>query len=92
MKRHARLLRTAVVGGASLAMALSLAACGGSGDSAGGGSDEIHVLVYGDATNKVEKQLVDTFNKTSIRRGPRHHSRRRLPVQAADDHQRQAGT
>ncbi|MCZ0982744.1 extracellular solute-binding protein [Streptomyces diastatochromogenes] len=65
MKRHVRLLRTAVVGGASLAMTLSLAACGGSGDSAGGGSDEIHVLVYGDATNKVEKQLVDTFNKTS---------------------------
>ncbi|MFE5713767.1 ABC transporter substrate-binding protein [Streptomyces sp. NPDC056501] len=65
MKRHTRLLRTAVVGGASLAMTLSLAACGGSGGSAGGDSDEIHVLVYGDATNKVEKQLVDTFNKTS---------------------------
>ncbi|WP_030689354.1 ABC transporter substrate-binding protein [Streptomyces globisporus] len=65
MKRHVRLLRTVVVGGASLAMALSLAACGGSGGSTGGGSDEIHVLVYGDATNKVEKQLVETFNKTS---------------------------
>lgn len=64
MKLHTRLLRTAVVGGASLAMTFSLAACGGSGSSAGG-SDEIHVLVYGDATNKVEKQLVDTFNKTS---------------------------
>ncbi|GGY80370.1 ABC transporter substrate-binding protein [Streptomyces omiyaensis] len=62
MKRHARLLRTAVVGGASLAMTLSLAACGGSAD---GDSGTIHVLVYGDATNKVEKQLVDTFNKTS---------------------------
>ncbi len=67
MKRHIRLLRTAVVGGASLAMALSLAGCGGSGDSAGGDGDSgtIHVLVYGDATNKVEEQLVDTFNKTS---------------------------
>ncbi|MFF2777165.1 ABC transporter substrate-binding protein [Streptomyces sp. NPDC058052] len=65
MKRHARLFRTAVVGGASLALTLSLAACGGSGDSAGDGSGTIHVLVYGDATNKVEKQLVDTFNKTS---------------------------
>lgn len=65
MKRHIRLLRTAVVGGASLAMTLSLAGCGGSDDAAGGGSGTIHVLVYGDATNKVEKQLVDTFNKTS---------------------------
>ncbi|MFI8320166.1 ABC transporter substrate-binding protein [Streptomyces sp. NPDC085529] len=65
MKRHTRLLRTAVVGGASLALTLSLAACGGSGDSAEGGAGTIHVLVYGDATNKVEKQLVDTFNKTS---------------------------
>ncbi|MFD7962982.1 ABC transporter substrate-binding protein [Streptomyces zaomyceticus] len=64
MKRHAQFLRTAVVGGASLAMTLSLAACGGSGDSSGS-ADTIHVLVYGDATNKVEKQLVDDFNKTS---------------------------
>ncbi|MER5738491.1 MULTISPECIES: extracellular solute-binding protein [unclassified Streptomyces] len=64
MKRPIQLLRTAVVGGASLAMTLSLAACGGSGDAAGD-SGTIHVLVYGDATNKVEKQLVDTFNKTS---------------------------
>ncbi|MFF9343830.1 ABC transporter substrate-binding protein [Streptomyces sp. NPDC014773] len=64
MKRPVQLLRTAAVGGASLAMTLSLAACGGSGD-ASGDSDTIHVLVYGDATNKVEKQLVDTFNKTS---------------------------
>ncbi|MFF9501108.1 ABC transporter substrate-binding protein [Streptomyces sp. NPDC014656] len=64
MKRPVQLLRTAAVGGASLAMTLSLAACGGPGD-ASGDSDTIHVLVYGDATNKVEKQLVDTFNKTS---------------------------
>ncbi|MEU9046001.1 extracellular solute-binding protein [Kitasatospora sp. NPDC048343] len=57
----------------TLAAALGLAAvmagttaCGSGGSSsAGGGSGTIHVLVYGDASNKVEKQLVDTFNKTS---------------------------
>jgi xylobiose transport system substrate-binding protein len=65
MQRHTRLLRTAVVGGAALAMTLSLAACGGSGASAGKDQSKIHILVYGDATNKVEKQLVETFNKTS---------------------------
>ncbi|CAL9359433.1 ABC transporter substrate-binding protein [Streptomyces sp. enrichment culture] len=54
-----------VATGATLALALSLSACG---DGNGGGSsddDRIHVLVYGDATNKVEQQIVDTFNKTS---------------------------
>ncbi|MFF1283053.1 ABC transporter substrate-binding protein [Streptomyces sp. NPDC058299] len=50
--------------GATLALAASLAACGNSG---GGSSDDgrIHVLVYGDASNKVEKRIVDTFNRTS---------------------------
>ncbi|MEV5387230.1 extracellular solute-binding protein [Streptomyces sp. NPDC052721] len=51
--------------GATLALAASLAACG---NGSGGGSSndgKIHVLVYGDASNKVEKQIVDTFNKTS---------------------------
>ncbi|MEV6247488.1 extracellular solute-binding protein [Streptomyces sp. NPDC051742] len=65
MKRPAQLLRTAVVGGVTLTLSLSLAACGNSGDSADGGADKIHILVYGDAANKVEKQLVETFNKTS---------------------------
>ncbi|MGW2401045.1 ABC transporter substrate-binding protein [Kitasatospora sp. NPDC001664] len=41
------------------------AACGSGGGASGGDSGTIHVMVYGDATNKVEKQLVDTFNKTS---------------------------
>ncbi|MFE2266960.1 ABC transporter substrate-binding protein [Streptomyces griseosporeus] len=50
--------------GVALAAALSLTACGGNGASAGG-DDKIHVLVYGDATNKVEKAVVDKFNKTS---------------------------
>ncbi|MFG3224784.1 ABC transporter substrate-binding protein [Kitasatospora sp. NPDC048194] len=41
------------------------AACGSGGDSSGAGDGTIHVLVYGDAANKVEKQIVDTFNRTS---------------------------
>ncbi|WP_318200235.1 ABC transporter substrate-binding protein [Streptomyces sp. SCL15-4] len=51
--------------GATLALAASLAACG-SGSGGGSSNDgKIHVLVYGDSANKVEKQIVDTFNKTS---------------------------
>ncbi len=41
------------------------AACGSGGTSSDAGDGTIHVLVYGDAANKVEKQLVDTFNQTS---------------------------
>ncbi|MFJ9327192.1 MULTISPECIES: ABC transporter substrate-binding protein [unclassified Streptomyces] len=63
MKQRARFSRTAVVGGAALALVLSLSGCGGGSDAADG--DTIHVLVYGDAANKVEKELVATFNKTS---------------------------
>ncbi|MEU1412250.1 extracellular solute-binding protein [Streptomyces sp. NPDC005731] len=64
MKIRARLPRL-VAGGATLALALSLSACGSG--TGGGSSDDgkIHVLVYGDASNKVEKQIVATFNKTS---------------------------
>ncbi|PWJ06011.1 sugar-binding protein [Streptomyces sp. NWU49] len=64
MKTRARLPRL-VACGATLALALGLSACGG--DGGGGSSDDgkIRVLVYGDATNKVEKRIVDTFNKTS---------------------------
>jgi xylobiose transport system substrate-binding protein len=67
MKKRAWFPR-AVAGGATLVLGLSLAACGSDSDdngSGGGDSGSFHVLVYGDATNKVEKQLVDTFNKTS---------------------------
>lgn len=63
MTRRTRLPRTAVVGALALTMGLSLTACGG--DDSASGDDKIHVLVYGDATNKVEKQIVATFNKTS---------------------------
>ncbi|MFD3455516.1 ABC transporter substrate-binding protein [Streptomyces sp. NPDC058691] len=64
MKKRAWFPR-AVAGGAVLALGLTLSACGGSDSSAGGGSGTIHVLVYGDAANKVEKQIVAEFNKTS---------------------------
>ncbi|MFJ9348384.1 ABC transporter substrate-binding protein [Streptomyces sp. NPDC101237] len=63
MKTRARLPRL-IACGATLALALPLAACGnGNGQSSSDG--KIHVLVYGDASNKVEKQIVSTFNKTS---------------------------
>ena len=62
MKTRAGFSRVAA-GGVTLVLGLSLAACGGS--SGGAGSGRFHVLVYGDATNKVEKQIVDTFNRTS---------------------------
>ncbi|GAA3180329.1 extracellular solute-binding protein [Streptomyces virens] len=51
--------------GATLALALSLTACGDGNGGASADDGKIHVLVYGDATNKVEKRIVDTFNKTS---------------------------
>ncbi|WP_432057838.1 ABC transporter substrate-binding protein [Streptomyces sp. bgisy022] len=63
MKTRARLPRM-VACGATLALALGLTACGGGG-GASADDDTIHVLVYGDATNKVEKRFVDEFNKTS---------------------------
>lgn len=54
-----------VASGATLALAATLAACG-SGSGGGSANDgKIHVLVYGDSGNKIEKQIVDTFNKTS---------------------------
>jgi xylobiose transport system substrate-binding protein len=63
MKKRAWFSRAAA-GGVTLALGLTLAACGG-GSSGGSGSGSFHVLVYGDAGNKVEKQIVATFNKTS---------------------------
>ncbi|GHH75315.1 sugar-binding protein [Streptomyces sulfonofaciens] len=46
-----------------MVMGLSLAACGNS--DSGGDSNTFHVLVYGDAGNKVENDIVAEFNKTS---------------------------
>ncbi|MEV5432662.1 extracellular solute-binding protein [Streptomyces sp. NPDC052701] len=63
MKTRARWPRLLACG-ATLAVAVSLTACGGGG---GGSADDgkIRILVYGDASNKVERRIVDTFNKTS---------------------------
>ncbi|WP_431032761.1 ABC transporter substrate-binding protein [Streptomyces sp. P6-2-1] len=54
----------AVAGIAVLALGMGLTACGGDSGSSGG-KQEFHVLVYGDAGNKVEKKIVAEFNKTS---------------------------
>ncbi|MEW2492963.1 ABC transporter substrate-binding protein [Streptomyces nodosus] len=63
MTIRARLPRL-IAGGVTLGLTLSLSACGS--ESGGSSNDgKIHVLVYGDATNKVEKQIIETFNKTS---------------------------
>ncbi|MGC0379035.1 ABC transporter substrate-binding protein [Streptomyces sp. SAI-229] len=64
MKTRARLPRL-VACGATLSLALTLSACGDGNGGASADDGKIHVLVYGDASNKVEKQLVDKFNKTS---------------------------
>lgn len=63
MKTRRRMPRI-LAGGVALGLTLTLAACGDDGDS-GAGENEFTVLVYGDATNKVEKKLVEEFNKTS---------------------------
>ncbi|MEE1752162.1 ABC transporter substrate-binding protein [Streptomyces sp. SP18CS02] len=64
MKIRARKPRLLAVG-VTLALALGLSACGDGEGGASSGDGRIHVLVYGDATNKVEKKLVETFNRTS---------------------------
>lgn len=63
MKTRRRMPRI-LAGGWALGLALTLAACGDDGGSASG-ENEFTVLVYGDATNEVEKELVAEFNKTS---------------------------
>ncbi|MFF8452425.1 ABC transporter substrate-binding protein [Streptomyces leeuwenhoekii] len=64
MKTRVRLPRLLACG-AAVALALSLTACGDGDGGGSSGDGKIHVLVYGDASNKVEKQIVDKFNKTS---------------------------
>jgi xylobiose transport system substrate-binding protein len=58
--------RLVVSGLAAAVAAASLAACGGKGVAASDRPEnEIHVLVYGDAANKVEKEMVALYNKTA---------------------------
>ncbi|MGW7268482.1 ABC transporter substrate-binding protein [Streptomyces sp. NPDC054842] len=64
MKTRARFPRM-LAGGVTMALALSLSACGDGDSTSSSDGGKIHVLVYGDATNKVEKQIVADFNKTS---------------------------
>lgn len=46
-------------------LGVTLAACSSSGGGSSRPDNEIHILAYGDQGNKVEKQIVKTFNKTS---------------------------
>jgi xylobiose transport system substrate-binding protein len=58
--------RIAAIAAASALVMGTTAACGSSGGSSSSAdSGTVHVLVYGDAGNTVEKQIVTTFNKTS---------------------------
>lgn len=65
MRKRARFPSLPAIGAAALALTLSLSACGSGSGSGDGDDGRIHVLVYGDATNKVEKKLVAAFNRTS---------------------------
>ena len=64
MKAPARFPRVLAAATAMVMGGLSLTACGNNGSSAND-SNTFHVLVYGDAANKVEKDIVAEFNKTS---------------------------
>ncbi|RAG86702.1 sugar-binding protein [Streptacidiphilus pinicola] len=55
----------AVAATTALVLALATACGSGGGSASSAGSGTIHVLVYGDAGNTVEQQIVDTFNRTS---------------------------
>jgi xylobiose transport system substrate-binding protein len=62
--RRTRVITGAIAIGCATALSLSLTACGSSGPSSKS-SNSFSVLVYGDAGNTVEKQIVAEFNKTS---------------------------
>jgi xylobiose transport system substrate-binding protein len=55
-----------LAGAAALAVGVTLAGCStGGGGAESRPENEVHVAIYGDATNKVEEQIVATFNETS---------------------------
>lgn len=66
MNTHSKWLTRSLAGAAVIAVGLAMSGCstGGSGASSRP-ENVIHVAVYGDATNKVEEQIVKTFNETS---------------------------
>ena len=65
MNRQNLWLKKAVAGGAALAVAVTMAGCSSGASADSRPENEIHVAIYGDATNKVEEQIVATFNETS---------------------------
>ena len=67
MKNNRSWLRPATAAAGVLALGLSLSACSNSGESSAANrpENEVHVLVYGDAGNDVERAMVDKFNETS---------------------------
>jgi xylobiose transport system substrate-binding protein len=65
MMNKRRWLRRAVAVAAVATLGATLAACSSNSGSSSRPEGEIHILVYGDTGNKVEQQIVDTFNKTS---------------------------
>lgn len=58
-------LRRAIATSVVLAVGVTMSGCAGGSAGSDRPENEIHVAVYGDATNKVEEQIVATFNKTS---------------------------
>lgn len=64
MKAPARFPR-ALAAATALVMGLSLAACGNGDSDSASDANTFEVAVYGDAANKVEKDIIAEFNKTS---------------------------
>lgn len=55
-----------LAGTAVMMLGFTLAGCGGGGgDARAYFENELHVAVYGDASNKVEQAMVEKFNETS---------------------------